>query len=69
MAVKISTREGGEPLMGWQTSDDTMNEVVLEFLQKKKLSIMQKNNILYEVTEPKKSNFIIKSYSDNFLKD
>ena len=29
----------------------------------------KKNNISFEVMEPKKSNFIIKSYADNFLKD
>ena len=69
--LKFLTREGGvNPLMGWQTSDDTMNEVVLEFSTKEKaIDYAKKNNILYEVTEPKKSHFIIKSYSDNFLKD
>ena len=29
----------------------------------------KKNNILYDVVEPKKNDFIIKSYTDNFLKD
>tara|TARA_Y100001970_G_scaffold41512_1_gene51353 strand:+ start:43026 stop:43310 length:285 start_codon:yes stop_codon:yes gene_type:complete len=69
--LKFQTREGGvNPLMGWQTSDDTMDEVVLEFSTKEKaIDYAKKNNILYEVTEPKKSHFIIKSYSDNFLKD
>ena len=29
----------------------------------------EKNNISYNVIEPKKREFVIKSYADNFLKD
>ena len=58
------------PLMGWESIDDTMGEVTLEFSTKNKaVEYAKKNNIKYEVIEPKKSDFIIKSYSDNFLKD
>ena len=58
------------PLMGWESIDDTMGEVTLEFSTKiKAVEYAKKNNIKYEVIEPKKSDFIIKSYSDNFLKD
>ena len=36
--------------MGWQTSDDTMDEVVLEFSTKEKaIDYAKKNNILYEL--------------------
>ncbi len=56
--------------MGWESSDDTIGEVILEFTTKDKAVEYAKNNkLLYEVIEPKKSDFIIKSYSDNFLKD
>ena len=56
--------------MGWESSEDTMGEVVLEFLSKEKaIEYAKNNNILYEVVEPKKSDFIIKSYADNFLTD
>ena len=58
------------PLMGWETSTDTLEEVVLKFPSKEKaIEYAKKNNITFQVIEPKKSNFIIKSYADNFLKD
>ena len=58
------------PLMGWESGEDTLREVVLKFSSKQKaIEYAKKNNILYQVIEPKKSSFIIKSYADNFLKD
>ena len=57
-------------LMGWESGEDTMKEVRLEFSSKEKaIYYAKKNNIIYEVIEPKKHDFIIKSYADNFLKD
>ncbi len=69
--LKFQTKENRvNPLMGWESGEDTMGEVVLEFLSKEKaIEYAKNNNILYEVVEPKKSDFIIKSYADNFLKD
>ena len=56
--------------MGWESSDDTMHEVTLQFSSKDKaIEYAKNNNIHYEIVEPKKSDFIIKSYADNFLKD
>ena len=58
------------PLMGWESGEDTMGEVILNFTSKEKaIEYAKKNKIIYQVIEPKKSEFIIKSYSDNFLKD
>tara|TARA_A100001011_G_C14157721_1_gene776831 strand:+ start:172 stop:456 length:285 start_codon:yes stop_codon:yes gene_type:complete len=58
------------PLMGWESAEDTLSEVVLKFSTKEKaIKYAKKNNIIYQVVEPKKSDFIIKSYSDNFLKE
>tara|TARA_Y100000590_G_scaffold151310_1_gene173831 strand:- start:427 stop:711 length:285 start_codon:yes stop_codon:yes gene_type:complete len=58
------------PLMGWESGEDTMSEVILNFTSKQKaIEYAKKNKIIYQVIEPKKSEFIIKSYSDNFLKD
>ena len=37
--------------------------------KEKAIEYAKKNNINFQVIEPKKSNFIIKSYADNFLKD
>ena len=69
--LKFETRHGvTNPLMGWETSDDTMGEVTLEFDNKEMaIEYAKNNNIRYEIVEPKKSDFIIKSYADNFLKD
>ena len=60
---------GINPLMGWETSEDTMSEVKLEFPTKEKaLNYAKKNNIDYYIVEPQKNKIIKKSYSDNFLK-
>ena len=69
--LKFESRHGiTNPLMGWESSDDTLGEVVLEFSSKEKaIDYAKRNNINYELIEPKKSDFIIKSYADNFLKD
>ena len=58
------------PLMGWETSTDTLEEVILKFPSKEKaIEYAEKNNISYNVIEPKKKEYVIKSYADNFLKD
>jgi hypothetical protein len=58
------------PLMGWESSDDTLGEIKLEFDTKEMAINYAKNNkIDYEFIEPKKRTFVIKSYSDNFTKD
>jgi hypothetical protein len=57
------------PLMGWETSTDTLEEVILKFSTKEQaVEYAEKNNIIYTVIEPKKKEFVIKSYADNFLK-
>ena len=57
------------PLMGWETSTDTLEEVILKFPSKEKaIEYAENNNISYSVIEPKKKEFVIKSYADNFLK-
>ena len=58
------------PLMGWETSTDTLEEVILKFPSKEKaIEYAENNNISYTVREPKKKEFVIKSYADNFLKN
>ena len=61
---------GINPLMGWETSTDTMSEVKLEFSTKEQaINYAKKNNIDYYIIEPQKRKLIKKSYTDNFLKD
>ena len=58
------------PLMGWETSSDTLEEVILKFSSKDQaVEYAKKNNISYKVIEPKKKEFVIKSYADNFIKN
>ncbi len=58
------------PLMGWETSTDTLEEIILKFPSKEKaIEYAEANNITYTVVEPKKKEFVIKSYADNFIKN
>ena len=68
--LKFDTLNTGiNPLMGWETSKDTMSEVKLEFSTKEEaLNYAKRNNIDYYIAEPQKSKIIKKSYTDNFLK-
>ena len=61
---------GINPLMGWESSKDTMSEVKLEFSTREQaINYAKKNGIDYYVIEPQKRKIIKKSYSDNFLKN
>ena len=55
------------PLMGWESSNDTLAEVKMEFTTKAKaIEYAKDNNIIYKVIEPNKKKFVIKSYAGNF---
>ena len=57
------------PLMGWESSTDTMTELKLEFSSKDKaIEYAKKNKIDYEIIEPKTRKINKKSYADNFLR-
>ena len=58
------------PLMGWESSSDTLGEVRMEFTTKEKaIEYAKNNNIIYKVIEPNKKRFVIKSYAENFTKN
>ena len=69
--LEFSTKNTSiSPLMGWESSTDTLSEVVLKFPTKEKaIEYAKANDISYTVFEPKKKLFVIKSYADNFLKE
>ena len=53
---------GIDPLMGWETSKDTMSEVKIEFSTKEQaINYAKKNNIDYYIIEPKKRKIIKKN--------
>ena len=57
------------PLMGWESSEDTYTELKLEFSSKELAINYAKNNkIDFELIEPKKRKTVKKSYADNFLR-
>ena len=57
------------PLMGWESSSDTLSELKLEFSSKENaINYAKKKKIDFEIIEPKKRKTVKKSYSDNFLK-
>ena len=57
------------PLMGWESSNDTYSELKLEFSTKElAINYAKKKKIDYELIEPKKRKIVKKSYADNFLK-
>tara|TARA_Y100000992_G_scaffold269120_1_gene208638 strand:+ start:405 stop:686 length:282 start_codon:yes stop_codon:yes gene_type:complete len=57
------------PLMGWESSIDTLSEIKLEFSSKElAISYAKKKKIDFELIEPKKRKIVKKSYADNFLK-
>ena len=55
--------------MGWESSTNTMTEINLEFSsQEDAIKYAKKNNISYELIEPKERKVIKKSYANNFTK-
>ena len=68
--IKFKTKDSGlEPLMGWESSTDTLTELKLEFSTKElAIEYANKNKIDFEVVEPQKRKIIKKAYADNFTK-
>ncbi len=57
------------PLMGWESSSDTLTELKLEFSSKElAINYAKKKKINFELIIPKKRKTVKKSYADNFLK-
>jgi len=57
------------PLMGWESSTETLSELKLEFSSKElAIEYAKKNKIDFELIEPKKRKIVKKSYADNFTK-
>ena len=69
--LKFKTRDPNtNMLMGWESSDDTLEEVKLKFSSKDKaVDYANANDIEYKILEPKQKKFVIKSYADNFTKN
>ncbi len=64
----IKDNSNNDHLMNWESSKDTQSQVKLYFDKKDSaINYAKKNNIEFDIIEPKKTKRIIKSYADNFL--
>ena len=68
--IEFKTKNTGtNPLMGWESSTDTLSELKLEFSSKESaIDYAKKNKIDFELIEPQKRKTVKKSYADNFTK-
>ena len=68
--IEFKTKNSGvDPLMGWESSTDTLTELKLEFSTKElAIDYAKKNKIDFELIEPQKRKIVKKSYADNFTK-
>ena len=68
--LEFKTKDTGiDPLMGWESSTDTLTELRLEFSSKElAVEYAKKNKIKYDLIESNQKKTIKKSYADNFTK-
>ena len=65
-----ATRRQPEPLMGWTSAEDTLNEVQLRFeTMEEAIAFAAKNALDYTVIAPHDTTGKPKSYADNFRYD
>ena len=65
----ITEKPGINPLMGWESSTDTLTELKMEFSTKAlAIEYAKKNKIKFELIEPQERKIVKKSYADNFTK-
>ena len=65
----VTEKPGINPLMGWESSTDTLTELKLEFSTKAlAIEYAKKNKINFEIIDSKIRKIIKKSYADNFIK-
>ena len=67
LQYELSSPKNKEPLMGWTSSSDTNQQVIMDFESKEEaINYAKKNSIDFLLTEPKKRSISPKSYSANF---
>ncbi len=59
-----------DPLMGWASAGDTLNEISLRFATlDEAVAFAKKHGLDYTVGEPHEPKFVPKTYADNFRYD
>ena len=67
LTYEVATPRVPDPLMGWSSAGDTLNEVNLRFATlDEAVAFAKKNAMDYSVIEPQDPKFRPKSYADNF---
>jgi hypothetical protein len=65
-----ATRRDPDPLMGWSSAQDTLNEVKMRFpTLEEAVAFADKHGLEYTVIEPHTPSDKPKSYADNFRYD
>jgi hypothetical protein len=59
-----------DPLMGWSSADDTLNQVMLRFPTKEEaVAYATRHGLMYVLEEPRDRRIKPKAYADNFRFD
>jgi hypothetical protein len=67
LEYEIETPRRPEPLMGWASSGDTLNQVRLRFSSEAEaVSFAAREGLIYSVEAPKPHRVRPRSYADNF---
>jgi NADH dehydrogenase ubiquinone Fe-S protein 4 len=70
LEYEIATPRAPDPLMGWSSAGDTLNEISLRFDSlDEALDFAKKHGLDYTIIEPRQPKFKAKSYADNFRYD
>ena len=70
LAYEPASRRQPDPLMGWSSAEDTLNEVWLRFdTMQEAIAFATKQNLAYTVIRPQENTEKPKSYADNFRYD
>ena len=70
LQVKVQIDGKLEPVMGWSSSLDNVNQIKLYFeTQEGAIAYAESHNYEYEIIDSKKITRLKKSYSHNFTKD
>ena len=64
---ELETPRTIDPLMGWTSSRNTMEQIRLEFDSREEaVAYAEKQGWLYNLEEPKERKLQVKAYADNF---
>jgi hypothetical protein len=70
LAYEPASRREPDPLMGWSSAEDTLNEVRLHFeTMEEAVAFATKKALDYAVVTPQNNTEKPKSYADNFRYD